>query len=194
MLANQFASITTRKFSEISKALNLNISLFSFYQFNRDVFKLSTINMHLIILSDFILKFFQKKTKVDHLLNILIFIFFSYLLFKDFSISINIWRKKFHKLCNEFNTVMKKFNLSFFLMISYSLHCFSKRSRNFMMLYLSKYKVFEIFETGINIIYRTVENMMSESDSFEIEIKDEFLNDKLTWWKLNIDFTTIVWQ
>ena len=43
-------------------------------------------------------------------------------------------------------------------------------------------------------MYRIVKNIMSEDDMFEIEIKDGFLNDKSTWWELNIDFITIIWQ
>ena len=95
--------------------MSINVQLFSFYQFDRDVFELSTVNTHLIILSDFILEFFQKETKVDHLLDVLIFVFFSHLFFKDLSTSINIWRKGFHELCNEFNTVTRKLDSSFFL-------------------------------------------------------------------------------
>ena len=37
-----------------------------------------------------------------------------------------------------------------------------------MMLYLSKCKIFENLEAGINIMYRIIKNMISESDTFEI--------------------------
>ena len=95
--------------------MNINIQLFSFYQFDQNTFKLSTVNMHLIVLSDFVLEFFQKKAEFDYLLNVLIFIFFSHLLFKDLSTSINIWRKNFLKLCNESNIVTKELNSLFLL-------------------------------------------------------------------------------
>ena len=94
--------------------MSINVQLFLFYQFNRDAFKLSTVNTHLIVFSDFILEFLQKEARVDHLLDVLIFIFFSHFLLKDLLISINIWKKFFYEFCNEFNTVTKKFNLSFF--------------------------------------------------------------------------------
>ena len=68
----------------------MNFQLFSFYQFNRDVFKLSTVSTYLFILFNFIFKFFEKETEVDHLFNVLLSVFFSYLLFKDLSTSINI--------------------------------------------------------------------------------------------------------
>ena len=43
-------------------------------------------------------------------------------------------------------------------------------------------------------MYRTVADMMSEDDTLEIWIKDEFLDNKSIWWELNIDLTTITWQ
>ena len=53
-------------------------------------------------------------------------------------------------------------------MIFYSLHCFSKPLRNFVILYSSNCKTSEDFEASINIIYRTVKNMMNENDTLEI--------------------------
>ena len=64
-------------------------------------------------------------------------------------------------------------------MISYSSYCFSKRSRNSVMLCSSKCKIFEDFEASINIMYRTVEDMMSEDNTLEIKIKSGFLDDRL---------------
>ena len=94
--------------------MSIDVQLSSFYQFDRNAFELSIVNIHLIILFNFVLEFFQKETKVDHLFDVLIFVFFSHLFFKDLSISINIWTKDFHELCNEFNIVIKEFNSPFF--------------------------------------------------------------------------------
>ena len=113
--------------------MNINVQLFLFYQLDRDVFKLSTVNTYLIVLSDFVLEFFQKETRVDHLFNILIFVFFSHLFFKDLSTSINIWKKDFHELCNEFNIKRKSLIHCFFSMILCLSYCFSKRLRNFVI-------------------------------------------------------------
>ena len=76
-------------------------------------FKLSTINTYLIVLFDFVFEFLQKEARIDHLLNVLIFVFFLHLLFKGLSTSINIWKKNFHELCNESNTVTEKLDLLF---------------------------------------------------------------------------------
>ena len=43
-------------------------------------------------------------------------------------------------------------------------------------------------------MYWTVADMMSENDTFKIWIKNGFSDDKLIWWELNINLTTIVWQ
>ena len=43
-------------------------------------------------------------------------------------------------------------------------------------------------------MYQTVADIMNEDDTLEIWIKDGFPNDKSIWWRLNIDFTTIIWQ
>ena len=48
-----------------------------------------------------------------------------------------------------------------------------------MMLCSTKYKIFENFEASISIMYQIIENMMSEDDTLEIYIKDEFLDDRL---------------
>ena len=159
----------------------MKLQLFTFYQFDRNVFRLLTVSTCLIVLSDFIFEFLQKKTKVDHLLDVLIFIFFLLFLFKSFSTSINRWRKNFQKFCNELNTVTKKFNLLFFLMTLYSSHCFSKYSKNIMMLCSSKCKVSENFEASINIMYRAVKNIMNENNTLEVWIKSKLLDDKSTW-------------
>ena len=53
-------------------------------------------------------------------------------------------------------------------MTLYSLYCFSKHLKNFVMLCSSKCKVFENFGANINIMYRIVANMMNEDDTLEV--------------------------
>ena len=49
MLLNKLDSIKVRMILQISRILCINIQLFSLNQFNKNVFKLTIVNSHLII-------------------------------------------------------------------------------------------------------------------------------------------------
>ena len=73
--------------------MNLNVQLFLFYQFDQNAFELSIVSTYLIVLFNFILEFPLKKTEIDHLLDILIFVFFLHLFSKSFQIQLTYEKK-----------------------------------------------------------------------------------------------------
>ena len=114
MFSNEFDSIKIEKILQISRTLNINVQLFSLNKFNKNVFKLMIINSHLIVDTSFAFVFFQKETKVCHLLRIFIFIFLSHFFVKNSLIAINIRNQYLHELDNLSFTITKKLNSSFF--------------------------------------------------------------------------------
>ena len=49
MFSNKFDSIKIKKILQVSRTLRINIQLFSLNQFNKNVFKLTIVNSHLIV-------------------------------------------------------------------------------------------------------------------------------------------------
>ena len=58
MFSNKFNSIKIKKILQISRTLYINIQLFSLNQFNKNVFKLTIVDLHLIIDTNFVFIFF----------------------------------------------------------------------------------------------------------------------------------------
>ena len=58
MFLNEFNSIKIKKILQISRTLCINVQLFSLNQFNKNVFKLIIVNLHLIIDMSFTFIFF----------------------------------------------------------------------------------------------------------------------------------------
>ena len=46
---NEFNSMKVKKILQISRTLRINIQLFSLNEFNKNVFKLTIVNLHLIV-------------------------------------------------------------------------------------------------------------------------------------------------
>ena len=90
MLSHELNSIKIIKILQILKTLRINVQLFSLNQFDRNIFKLMIVNLHLIVDTSLALIFFQKETQVCHLLRILVFIFLSHFFIKRSLIAINI--------------------------------------------------------------------------------------------------------
>ena len=63
--------------------------------------------------------------------------------------------------------------------ISYSSHNFSKRSKNSIMLCLSKCNVFEDFEMNINIMYLIAKNVAIEEKKIKIVIFENSMNESI---------------
>ena len=57
MFSHEFNSIKVKKILQVSRTLHINVQLFSLNQFDKNVFKLTIINSHLIIDTSFILVF-----------------------------------------------------------------------------------------------------------------------------------------
>ena len=55
---NEFNSIKVKKILQVSRTLRINIQLFSLNQFNKNTFKLTIANSHLIVDTNFIFIFF----------------------------------------------------------------------------------------------------------------------------------------
>ena len=49
MFSNELNSIKVKKILQISRTLRINIQLFLLNQFNKNVFKLMYVNLHLIV-------------------------------------------------------------------------------------------------------------------------------------------------
>ena len=58
MLSNEFDLIKIQKALQILKTLRINIQLFSLNQLNKNVFKLTIVNSHLIVDTNFAFIFF----------------------------------------------------------------------------------------------------------------------------------------
>ena len=58
MFLNEFDLIKVKKTLQISKTLHINIQLFLLNQFNKNTFKLTTVNSHLIVNTNFTFIFF----------------------------------------------------------------------------------------------------------------------------------------
>ena len=90
VLFNELNSIKIKKILQILRTLSINVQLFSLNQLDKNVFKLTIINSHLIVDTSLTLIFLQEETKVCHLLCIFILVFLSHFFVKDSSIAINI--------------------------------------------------------------------------------------------------------
>ena len=156
--------------------MNISVQLFSFYQLDRDAFKLSIVNTHLIILSDFVLEFFQKETGIDHLLDVLIFVFFSHFLFKDLSVPINIWKKSFHELCNKLNSVTKELDLLFLL-----------DDFIFITLFL------ETFKKLYDIMFIEMQSLWEFWSEHKHHVSNYWKHDERRWHVRNINKRRIFW-
>ena len=49
MFLNEFNSIKVKKILQVLRTLHINIQLFLLNQFNKNVFKLTIVNLHLIV-------------------------------------------------------------------------------------------------------------------------------------------------
>ena len=90
MFSHELDLIKIKKTLQVSRTLRINVQLFLLNQFDKNAFKLTIVNSHLIVDTSFVLIFLQKKTRVCHLLRILVFIFFSHFFIKRSLIAINI--------------------------------------------------------------------------------------------------------
>ena len=124
------------------------------------------------------LLYFFKKTKVCHLLRILIFILFLYFFVTNCSIAINIRNRCLHELNNLSFTITRKLNSSFFTVIFNSSHNFLKRFKDFIMLCSLKCNVFKDFEANMNIMYQTAKNIAIE-EKIEIIIFENLMNENI---------------
>ena len=113
MFFNELNSIKIEKILQILRTLSINIQLFLLNQLNRNAFKLTIINSHLIVNTSLALVLLQEKTRIDHLFCILIFLLLSHFFVKDSSIAINIRNQCFHELDYRSFAITRKFNSSF---------------------------------------------------------------------------------
>ena len=90
MFLNEFNSIKVRKILQILKTLRINIQLFSSNQFNKNVFKLMIVNLHLIVNTNLALIFLKKKQKFVIYFAFLFLYFFRIFFIKRNLIAINI--------------------------------------------------------------------------------------------------------
>ena len=114
MFFNELNSIKIKKILQILRTLNINVQLFSLNQFNKNAFKLTIINSHLIVNTSFAFILLQEETRIDHLFRVLVFILFLHFFVKDSSIAINIRNRCFHELDYRSFAITRKLNSSFF--------------------------------------------------------------------------------
>ena len=114
MFFNELDSIKIEKILQILRTLSINVQLFSLNQLNKNAFKLTIINSHLIVDTSLALVLLQEETKVDHLFRILVLVLFSHFFVKDSSIAINIRNRCFHELDYRSFAITRKLNSSFF--------------------------------------------------------------------------------